>query len=89
MANLKAAGYTPEQVDEIYITHLHPDHVGGITADGKMLFPNATVRADKHDADFWLSEETMKKAPKEVQGFSRGRWLPSSPTLRCNSPTLP
>ena len=28
VANLKAAGYTPEQVDEIYITHLHPDHVG-------------------------------------------------------------
>ena len=72
VANLKAAGYTPEQVDEIYITHLHPDHVGGITADGKMLFPNATVRADKHDADFWLSDANMKKAPKDVQGFFQG-----------------
>jgi glyoxylase-like metal-dependent hydrolase (beta-lactamase superfamily II) len=71
-SNLKAAGYTPEQVDEIYITHLHPDHVGGITADGKMVFPNAIVRADKHDADFWLSEENMKKAPKENQGFFQG-----------------
>jgi glyoxylase-like metal-dependent hydrolase (beta-lactamase superfamily II) len=29
-ANLKAAGYQPEQVDEIYITHMHPDHVGGL-----------------------------------------------------------
>src|SRR6185436_4118757 len=28
--NLKASGYQPDQVDEIYITHLHPDHVGGI-----------------------------------------------------------
>ena len=28
LANLKAAGYQPEQVDEIYITHMHPDHVG-------------------------------------------------------------
>ena len=71
-ANLKAAGYTPEQVDEIYITHLHPDHVGGITVDGKAIFPNATIRADKHDADFWLSEENMKKAPKDVQGFFAG-----------------
>ena len=71
-ANLKAAGYTPEQVDEIYITHLHPDHVGGITVDGKAIFPNATIRADKHDADFWLSEENMKKAPKDVQDFFKG-----------------
>ena len=70
--HVKAAGYTPEQIDEIYITHLHPDHVGGITAEGKIVFPNATVRADKHDADYWLSEENMKKAPKEGQGFFQG-----------------
>lgn len=31
LANLKAAGYQPEQVDEVYITHMHPDHVGGLT----------------------------------------------------------
>ncbi|MGZ9076297.1 MAG: MBL fold metallo-hydrolase, partial [Burkholderiaceae bacterium] len=29
MANLKASGYQPEQIDEIYITHMHADHVGG------------------------------------------------------------
>jgi glyoxylase-like metal-dependent hydrolase (beta-lactamase superfamily II) len=28
LKNLKAAGYQPEQVDEILITHFHPDHVG-------------------------------------------------------------
>ncbi len=28
MANLRASGYQPEQVDEIYITHMHADHVG-------------------------------------------------------------
>src|SRR5580658_2962445 len=26
VANLQASGYRPEQVDEIYITHMHPDH---------------------------------------------------------------
>ena len=35
-ANIKAAGYQPEQVDEIYITHMHPDHVGGLSANGAM-----------------------------------------------------
>jgi len=71
-ANLKASGYQPEQVDEIYITHLHPDHVGGLVVNGTMAFPNATVRVDKADADFWLDEAKMKAAPKESQGFFQG-----------------
>src|SRR5689334_10762449 len=46
VANLKASGYQPEQIDEIYITHMHPDHVGGLLAGDKPAFPNAVVRAD-------------------------------------------
>jgi glyoxylase-like metal-dependent hydrolase (beta-lactamase superfamily II) len=46
--NLKAAGYQPEQVDEIYITHMHGDHVGGLMAGDKLAFSNAIghIRAD-------------------------------------------
>jgi glyoxylase-like metal-dependent hydrolase (beta-lactamase superfamily II) len=72
VANLKAAGYQPEQVDEIYITHLHVDHVGGLVADGKMVFPNAIVRADQKEADFWLSEKVMMSAPAEFRDFFKG-----------------
>jgi len=72
VANLKASGYTPEQVDEIYITHMHPDHVGGLAADGKVVFPNAVVRADQADADFWLSAANLEAAPKESKGFFQG-----------------
>jgi glyoxylase-like metal-dependent hydrolase (beta-lactamase superfamily II) len=72
VANLKASGYTPEQVDEIYITHMHPDHVGGLAADGKIVFPNAVVRADQADADFWLSAANLEAAPKESKGFFQG-----------------
>ncbi len=72
VANLKASGYTPEQVDEIYITHMHPDHVGGLAADGKTVFPNAVVRADQADADFWLSAANLEAAPKDSKGFFQG-----------------
>ena len=70
-ANLRATGYQAEQVDEIYITHMHADHVGGLTSDGKAAFPNAIVRADKHEADYWLSQKNLDVAPKDEQkGFA-------------------
>jgi glyoxylase-like metal-dependent hydrolase (beta-lactamase superfamily II) len=65
--NLKAAGYEPGQVDEIYITPMHADHVSGLTRDGKAVFPNAIVRADKREADYWLSQANADGAPKEMQ----------------------
>lgn len=72
VANLQAAGYTPDQVDEIYITHMHPDHVGGLAADGKAVFANAVVRADQADADFWLSAANLEAAPQDSKGFFQG-----------------
>lgn len=72
VANLKASGYQPEQVDEIYITHMHPDHVGGLMADGKAAFPNAVVRADTREGDYWLSAANMEKAPADAKGFFQG-----------------
>lgn len=68
--SLKAAGYQPEQIDEIYITHMHSDHIGGLTTNGVPVFPNAIVRADKHEADYWLSQANMDKAPaSDKTGF--------------------
>ncbi len=72
VANLKAAGYQPEQVDEVYVTHMHPDHVGGLVAAGAPAFPHAIVRADRRDAEFWLAQATLDAAPESDKGFIRG-----------------
>lgn len=71
-AQIRAAGYRPEQVDDILITHMHPDHVGGLAAKGRRMFPNATVHAEKADADFWLDPAKANAAPAEAKGFFAG-----------------
>jgi glyoxylase-like metal-dependent hydrolase (beta-lactamase superfamily II) len=65
--NLKASGYQPGQVNSIFLTHLHPDHVCGISNNGVANYPNATLHISKTEYDYWLSPNTIKKLPKENQ----------------------
>jgi glyoxylase-like metal-dependent hydrolase (beta-lactamase superfamily II) len=60
--SLKAAGYWPAQVDEIYLTHLHLDHAGGLARNGQRVFPNAIVRVERKEADYWTDPANAAKA---------------------------
>lgn len=62
IANLRAAGYRPEQIDEIYITHQGQDHIGGLTLGKKRAFPNALVRVPKSEVDMLLFLDPTKTA---------------------------
>ncbi len=62
-ANLRAAGTPADQIDDILITHLHPDHVFGLlTPDGDAAFPAATVHVAAADAEHWLNEDAAARA---------------------------
>lgn len=43
-ASLRAAGVDQSQVTDVFLSHRHPDHVGGLlTREGALAFPNATI----------------------------------------------
>jgi len=65
LENLAAAGYRPEQIDEIYLTHMHGDHVAGITRENRRAFPNARVRAARLEADYWLDAAHLASAKED------------------------
>ena len=66
---LAQAGIEPGQVDEVYITHMHGDHLhGAVTPEGAKLFPNAVLRIGKPDVDFWANPENEAKAPADQRG---------------------
>jgi len=82
LANFKASGYKPEQVDEIYISHMHGDHVGGLSANDQRVFPNAVVRAGKLDADYYLSQSNLDKATGDGKEDFRGVMISLNPYVK-------
>ncbi|WP_260122702.1 MBL fold metallo-hydrolase [Elizabethkingia anophelis] len=60
LESLSKAGFKPEDVTDVFISHAHPDHIGGlIDKSGKLVFPNAGYFISKKEYDFWM-QATMK-----------------------------
>jgi len=78
--NLAAAGIDPAAVDVVAVTHMHPDHIGGIvTTNGAAVFPNAELVVHKADWDFWMSPEIMAKAPESSLPFFQAAQAAGTP----------
>ncbi len=56
---LAAAGIAPDQINVVVITHCHPDHIGGVAADGKPTFPNARYVISETEYGFWSAPERL------------------------------
>jgi glyoxylase-like metal-dependent hydrolase (beta-lactamase superfamily II) len=55
---LKEAGLVPSDITDIFLTHLHPDHIAGtINTDGIAVFENATLKVLDKEYNFWSSQD--------------------------------
>jgi len=52
-ALLASIGHTPEEIDLVVITHMHPDHIGGLMESGAPAFPNARYAIGRVEFDVW------------------------------------
>jgi glyoxylase-like metal-dependent hydrolase (beta-lactamase superfamily II) len=54
---IKKIGLEPEQIDVIFITHLHRDHIGSLQKDGKINFPNANVYLSTKEFEYFTKTD--------------------------------
>lgn len=66
--NFLNVGYNPDEVKLVLMTHLHGDHLGGLTKDGKKVFKNAQIYVKDTELAFWKNRDNTPSVP-ESQRF--------------------
>lgn len=92
--SLAMYGLQPDDVTDVLFTHLHLDHIGWASADGELIFPNATYRCDQADWDYWVADPSQGGTVR-VNRYLRRQQEIMTPAVRrletwdCDGPILP
>lgn len=68
--SLTALGHSPDDITDVLFSHLHFDHIGWTTQNGRNTFPNATFRCHVKDWDYFMTENTHQGQLTEIFGIS-------------------
>lgn len=75
--SLEKAGISPQSIDHIFISHAHPDHIGGVLNEaGELIFTNATYFIWQKEWDFWFSEQAFQQVGESFISFARQKLTP-------------
>ncbi|NJM34078.1 MAG: MBL fold metallo-hydrolase [Rhodomicrobium sp.] len=75
-ATLSQAGFKPEDVTVVVITHCHPDHIGGIMEDGKPLFPNTRYVIGETEYNFWSNKDRLAGPTENAAKLTQANVVP-------------
>ena len=67
--SLRAAGAPPENITDVFVTHIHPDHTGGLMNGNTKTFPNATIHINKREVDYWFNKSIAATAVEPQKTF--------------------
>ncbi|WP_045834743.1 MBL fold metallo-hydrolase [Hyphomicrobium sp. 99] len=73
---LGPAGFKPEDIDIVLVSHGHLDHVGGIIENGKPLFPNARYVIGGIEHNFWAPEGKFSGEMEKLASIYRANTVP-------------
>lgn len=59
---MDSVGVLPVDIQNIYLTHMHADHISGLLKDSKPTFPNAYLHLSQKEFDYWTSDLEKEKA---------------------------
>lgn len=71
---LELLGIAPGDIDEIILTHVHPDHANGLLDEkGGIAFKNAALKVCETDVNFWYDNAQMAKMAEKKGAFESAR----------------
>lgn len=67
LPRMKELGFLASDIDVIFITHLHGDHIGGLVKDGQPVFPQAKLYIPSVELDAWT--KSPESTPQNVKAM--------------------
>lgn len=69
----EAAGFKPDDVTDVVLTHAHPDHLwGAIDALDESRYAKARIHMSAVERDFWVKEGLAESMPDALKGMTAG-----------------
>lgn len=71
LARIDSAGFGPENIDYIILTHMHGDHIGGLLHGDSVVFTHAQVYVPQVEYEYWRtqSSENGQLAVKTIEAY--------------------